>query len=131
MLPHTHAHTHTHTHTYMYACTHTRTHILNHTHTTTRTRTHTHTHTGYGRYSAFNQLNDRNQIYLRKILESSEDSGVEAVEKVKTLYTSCQDTDTIDSRGADPLLDVLKETGWPGRDGRGGEPLLLAKFCEL
>ena len=45
------------------------------------------------------------------MLESAGDSDVEAIKKMMTLYRSCMDTDTIDERGADPLISLINETG--------------------
>ena len=42
-------------------------------------------------------------------LEGDED--VEAVQKMKTLYQSCLDTDTIDSLGTEPLIYLIQATG--------------------
>lgn len=72
------------------------------------------THTipqGYGSYSIFEQLRDLNQILLRKVLSRGDDSGVEAVKKMHTLYQSCVDTDTIDEKGAEPIIKLIQETG--------------------
>ena len=67
--------------------------------------------TGFGRFSTFDELNTRNQIALKRILDDKKDDDVEAVRKVKALYTSCMDTDTIDNLGAQPLLDLINATG--------------------
>ena len=40
-----------------------------------------------------------------------EDEDVEAVQKMKTLYQSCLDTDTIDDLGAKPLIELIQITG--------------------
>ena len=45
------------------------------------------------------------------MLESGDDSGVNAVKKMMTLYRSCMDTDTIDEKGADPLIYLINGTG--------------------
>lgn len=44
-----------------------------------------------------------------------EDEDVEAVQKMKTLYQSCLDTDTIDGLGAKPLIELIQITGEAGR----------------
>ena len=47
-------------------------------------------------------------------------SGVEPrpFRLVKSLYQSCMDTDTIEARGVQPLLNVLKAMGgWPLLEG--------------
>ena len=58
---------------------------------------------------------------LKKILESTDDGDVEAVKKVKALYQSCLDTDTINARGAGPLLELIDSLGlcWM-KEGREG-----------
>lgn len=66
---------------------------------------------GYARYSTFDQLGDRNNVQLYKVLSHGDSGGIEAVEKVNTLYRSCMDTKSINSLGAGPLLDLLNETG--------------------
>jgi endothelin-converting enzyme len=66
---------------------------------------------GYGTYSKFSQLSDLNSILLHKVLSSEGDEDVEAVQKMKTLYQSCLDTDTIDSLGAEPLIYLIQATG--------------------
>ena len=70
-----------------------------------------HAHLGYARYSTFDQLTGHNQIALKKILESDEDSNVSAVVKVKDLYRSCVNTAAINAQGATPLLEVINSTG--------------------
>jgi predicted metalloendopeptidase len=45
------------------------------------------------------------------VLSSEGDEEVEAVQKMKTLYQSCLDTDTIESLGADPLIYLIQTTG--------------------
>ena len=46
-----------------------------------------------------------------QVLSLEDDEDVEAVQKMKTLYQSCLDTDTIDSLGAEPLIDLIHNTG--------------------
>ena len=54
-------------------------------------------------------------VRLRKILESGNDGGVEAVGKTLRLYQSCINNTVVDSLGAAPLLDVIRtQTGRPG-----------------
>ena len=50
-------------------------------------------------------------IFLRKILEDGDDGGVAAVRKAIDLYTSCLDTSRIDALGAQPMMDLLNDTG--------------------
>ena len=45
------------------------------------------------------------------MLSSGDDGDVEAVKKMLVLYQSCLDTDTIDSKGAEPLIELLQATG--------------------
>ena len=47
----------------------------------------------------------------QQVLESGDDGNVEAVKKMFALYRSCMDTVTIDKRGADPLINLINETG--------------------
>ena len=54
---------------------------------------------------------DQINVFLRKILESGDDGGVEAVRKAMDLYTSCVNTLLIDQRGAQPMIDVINATG--------------------
>ncbi|KAL5491618.1 hypothetical protein EMCRGX_G016936 [Ephydatia muelleri] len=69
-------------------------------------------------YDALDTLNDANVIALQKILEGSEDGGVEAVSKLKALYRSCMDLTTISSLGSAPLLQLISDVGgWSLLDG--------------
>lgn len=52
-------------------------------------------------------------IFLRKILEGGDDGGVEAVRKAIDLYTSCVTTPQIDALGAQPIINLLNNTGRP------------------
>lgn len=54
---------------------------------------------------------DTINVRLRKIVESENNSGVEAVQKVLDLYKSCMDTTTIESRGIQPLFELINQTG--------------------
>ena len=51
---------------------------------------------------------------LRKILEEEDDGGVAAVRKTINFYKSCIDTTTIDSRGAEPLQNLISSLGMHG-----------------
>ena len=96
-------------------------HILLHPlNTHTHTHTHAHAHLGYARYSTFDQLAGRNQIALKKILESDEDSNVSAVMKVKDLYRSCVNTGAINAEGAMPLMELINSTGKETRRRKEG-----------
>ena len=48
---------------------------------------------------------------MLQILKDGDDGDVEAVKKMVALYKSCQDTDTIDELGVEPLIQVIQETG--------------------
>lgn len=54
---------------------------------------------------------DTINVRLRKIVESGNSGGVEAVQKVLDLYKSCMDTATIESRGIQPLFELINQTG--------------------
>ena len=54
---------------------------------------------------------DTINVRLRKIVESGNNGGVEAVQKVLDLYKSCMDTATIESRGIQPLFELINQTG--------------------
>ena len=57
------------------------------------------------------QLITRNTIALKKILDSGNDDGVEAVMKVIDLYQSCLNTSVIEAAGVQPLLDLINMSG--------------------
>ena len=54
---------------------------------------------------------DQINVFLRKILESGDDGGVDAVRKAMDLYSSCVNTLVIDQRGAQPMIDIINATG--------------------
>ena len=54
---------------------------------------------------------DQINIFLRKILEGGDDGGVAAVRKAIDLYTSCVNTPLIDALGAQPMINLLNNTG--------------------
>ena len=54
---------------------------------------------------------ERSQRVLVNALTVEDSSDIEAVIKAKDLYQSCIDRDTISSYGAEPLLDVIRQTG--------------------
>jgi hypothetical protein len=76
---------------------------------------------GKGSVSSFAELAVRNTIALKKILDEGEDGGVRAVGKVMDLYQSCLDTKSLNSLGADPLLQLINATGQSGGWGEGLE----------
>uniref|UniRef100_A0A2C9JGN5 Endothelin-converting enzyme 1 n=1 Tax=Biomphalaria glabrata TaxID=6526 RepID=A0A2C9JGN5_BIOGL len=66
-------------------------------------------------YNQFDKLHDENQIIMRALLEEpiKKEEG-EAVMKAKLLYKSCVNTSQIESKGKDPLLEVIQDVGgWP------------------
>ena len=67
--------------------------------------------TGNVRFDALDTLMEANEIALQKILESSEDGGVEAVGKLKSLYRSCMDLTTINSLGSAPIVQLISSVG--------------------
>ena len=46
------------------------------------------------------------------MLSSGDDDDVEAVKKMLVLYQSCLDTENIDRRGAQPVIDLIQQTGY-------------------
>ncbi len=58
-------------------------------------------------------LIDSNYNNLSKILNSSsfDTENLDALKKLKTFFDSCTDTEAIDRRGVQPLLELLNETG--------------------
>ena len=54
---------------------------------------------------------DQINIFLRKILEGGDDGGVAAVRKAIDLYTSCINKTLIDALGAQPMINLLNNTG--------------------
>ena len=50
-------------------------------------------------------------LWCQQVLDNGDDGNVEAVKKMMALYRSCMDTDTIDERGADPLITLINITG--------------------
>ena len=77
--------------------------------------------TGNVRYGALDTLTDANEIAFQKILEGSEDGGVEAVSKLKALYRSCMDLTSISKLGSAPLVQLISDVGmsvhWNGEEG--------------
>ena len=80
---------------------------------------------GHARFSTFDELGKRNTIALKKILDSGQDDGVEAVKKVIDLYQSCLNTTAIDLADATPLLELLNHTGIQGYQE------LCRMWCEI
>ncbi|KAM9033648.1 neprilysin [Sarcophilus harrisii] len=66
------------------------------------------------RYSNFDILRDELEIVLKDVLQQQKPEDIVAVQKAKTLYRSCLNESAIDSRGGQPLLDLLPQIHeWP------------------
>ena len=59
----------------------------------------------------FLQVTISNIKSLRDSIERGDDSNIPAVQLAKKFYDSCMNTEMIESRGARPLLDLVRETG--------------------
>ncbi|KFQ61163.1 Neprilysin [Pelecanus crispus] len=66
------------------------------------------------RYSNFDILRDELEVVLKDVLDRPSSNDITAVQKAKTLYRSCINETTIDSRGGRPLINLLpKVSDWP------------------
>ncbi|KFP12280.1 neprilysin [Egretta garzetta] len=66
------------------------------------------------RYSNFDILRDELEVVLKDVLDTPRNNDITAVQKAKTLYRSCINETTIDSRGGRPLIRLLPElSDWP------------------
>ncbi|NXQ97662.1 NEP protein, partial [Sagittarius serpentarius] len=66
------------------------------------------------RYSNFDILRDELEVVLKDVLDTPSSSDITAVQKAKTLYRSCINETTIDSRGGRPLISLLPDVSdWP------------------
>ncbi|XP_074954739.1 neprilysin [Phalacrocorax aristotelis] len=66
------------------------------------------------RYSNFDILRDELEVVLKDVLDTPSGNDIAAVQKAKTLYRSCINETTIDSRGGRPLISLLPEVfDWP------------------
>uniref|UniRef100_A0A672UC01 Neprilysin n=1 Tax=Strigops habroptila TaxID=2489341 RepID=A0A672UC01_STRHB len=66
------------------------------------------------RYSNFDILRDELEVVLKDVLDTPSTDDITAVQKAKTLYRSCINETTIDSRGGTPLLSLLPDVSeWP------------------
>ncbi|XP_051839020.1 neprilysin [Antechinus flavipes] len=66
------------------------------------------------RYSNFDILRDELEVVLKDVLQEQKPEDIVAVQKAKTLYRSCLNESAIDSRGGQPLLDLLPQIHeWP------------------
>ena len=66
---------------------------------------------GSGIWGVFEELDERNQIALKKLLEGHEDDHIEAIQLARKLYQSCMDIDQITEHGAVPLQALLMQVG--------------------
>ncbi len=69
--------------------------------------------TGTSSETVFGLASDQLYETLGGIIGASDydAGGVDALQKMKTFYDSCIDTQTIDAQGVQPLLDLIAETG--------------------
>ncbi|KAF1489845.1 Neprilysin, partial [Megadyptes antipodes antipodes] len=66
------------------------------------------------RYSNFDILRDELEVVLKDVLDTRGNNDITAVQKAKTLYRSCVNETTIDSRGGRPLISLLPSVSdWP------------------
>ncbi|XP_075274554.1 neprilysin isoform X1 [Opisthocomus hoazin] len=66
------------------------------------------------RYSNFDILRDELEVVLKDVLDTPSSNDITAVQKAKTLYKSCINETTIDSRGGTPLISLLPDlSDWP------------------
>ncbi|KFZ66211.1 Neprilysin [Antrostomus carolinensis] len=66
------------------------------------------------RYSNFDILRDELEVVLKDVLDTPSSNDITAVQKAKTLYRSCINETTIDSRGGRPLISLLPNlSDWP------------------
>ncbi|NXF61948.1 NEP protein, partial [Ciccaba nigrolineata] len=66
------------------------------------------------RYSNFDILRDELEVVLKDVLNTPSSNDITAVQKAKTLYRSCINETTIDSRGGRPLISLLPNVSdWP------------------
>ncbi|NXK07566.1 NEP protein, partial [Herpetotheres cachinnans] len=66
------------------------------------------------RYSNFDILRDELEVVLKDVLDTPRNNDITAVQKAKTLYRSCINETTIDSRGGRPLISLLPDVSdWP------------------
>ncbi|KFW62287.1 Neprilysin [Pygoscelis adeliae] len=66
------------------------------------------------RYSNFDILRDELEVVLKDVLNTQGNNDITAVQKAKTLYRSCINETTIDSRGGRPLISLLPNVSdWP------------------
>ena len=67
---------------------------------------------GFGRYSTFHELGTSNSITLMKALEEPVPEGDDgAVSKARYMYARCMDVERLNTRGNEPLREVVVRTG--------------------
>ena len=75
----------------------------------------------YSRWGTFNELEDRNQVVLRQVLDDAAKNADQApsanIRKVGMFYATCIDSSAIESAGARPLADELQRIARVGTLG--------------
>ena len=66
---------------------------------------------GYGSWGLFNELDQRNNIAIRKLLDGVKLSDIEAMKWARELYESCMDTSGLTGKGSGPIRHLLNLTG--------------------
>ncbi len=66
---------------------------------------------GYGSYSLFSSVSRNNIIQIQKLLTGSFGGSIDAVDRIRTLYSSCMDLDELNKLGSSPLVDIVNFTG--------------------
>ncbi|KAM4636891.1 kell blood group glycoprotein isoform 2-T3 [Discoglossus pictus] len=76
-----------------------------------------HTNSNHSKTTFISLLYD-NMAVLRRLLEDDLNGDENSIKKqVQTFYASCMDTETLNTLGSQPLLEVIQEVGgWPGPD---------------
>ncbi|KAM7107523.1 LOW QUALITY PROTEIN: neprilysin [Ciconia maguari] len=65
------------------------------------------------RYSNFDILRDELEVVLKDVLNTPSSSDITGCRQAKTLYRSCINETTIDSRGGRPLISFANVSDWP------------------
>lgn len=66
---------------------------------------------GQGTWGVFNELNSRNLIQLKKLIEGNVNNDIKAISVARQLYQSCMDIDSLTKSGADLLVDIINLSG--------------------
>ena len=66
---------------------------------------------GYGSYSLFSSVSRNNIIQIQKLLTGSFGGSIDAVDRIRTLYSSCMDLDELNKLGSSALVDIVNFTG--------------------